>query len=369
MAGSALVVHATPQVVSSARTDLQLASKRSGGAGEPRHRADAWLTAGAAPRDSGAMDTSDLNLLLSLDALLQEGNVTRAAKRLGRSTPATSRALERIRRRLGDPLLVRAGRGLVLTPRAEQLKPEVSQLVADARRVLAAAVPFAPERLERAFTVHTTDYVLVLLGPAVDAILRREAPQVTLRFLPSVAEDWVPLRDGAADLSICLFGHFPDEFLTRPLFRDRFVCAVRADHPRVGETLSLDAWLKLDHLVVAPLGRPSFVDVLLAERGLRRRIRRTVPYFLAGLALTAASDDVLTVSARAAAAVAPTYGLRLVAPPLPFTDYALNLLWHPRVDNDPAHRWLRDVFARAAASVVADDGGRRRTPRSSRRPG
>lgn len=312
------------------------------------------------------METRDLHLLLSLDALLQEGNVTRAAKRLGRSTPATSRALDRIRDRLGDPLLVRAGRGLVLTPRAEQLKPEVARLVADAQRVLATATGFTPATLQRTFTVHTTDQVLVLLGPAIDRMLRAEAPGVTLRFLPSVAEDWMPLRDGVADLSICLFGHFPDEFLTRQLFQDRFVCAVRADHPQVGTTLSLDDYLALDHLVVAPLGRPSLVDAKLAERGLRRRIRCTVPYFLAGLLLAASSDDVLTVSELAASALAPQFGLRLLPPPLPLPSYTLNLLWHPRVDHDPAHRWLRDLFVRATAAAVPASRAAARGRRSRR---
>lgn len=313
------------------------------------------------------METRDLHLLLSLDALLQEGNVTRAAKRLGRSTPATSRALDRIRERLGDPLLVRAGRGLVLTPRAEQLKPEVARLVADARRVLATATGFAPATLQRTFTVHTTDQVLVLLGPTIDRMLRAEAPGVTLRFLPSVAEDWIPLRDGVADLSICLFGHFPDEFLTRQLFPDRFVCAVRHDHPLVGKTLTLDDYLALDHLVVAPLGRPSLVDTKLAERGVRRRIRCTVPYFLAGLLLAASSDAVLTVSELAASALAPQLGLRLLPPPLPLPGYTLHLLWHPRVDHDLAHRWLRDLLARATAAAVPEARTATRTDGRTRR--
>ncbi|MFN6196553.1 MAG: hypothetical protein ACK5BN_22340, partial [Planctomycetota bacterium] len=138
--------------------------------------------------------------------------------------------------------------------------------------MLAAAAGFAPATLARTFTVHATDHVLLLLGPTIDRLLRAEAPGVTLRFLPSVAEDWLPLREG---------------------------------HPRVGATLTLDEYLAHDHLVVAPLGKPSFVDAMLAERGLRRRIRCTVPYFLAGLLLAAAGDDVLTVSARAAHALAP----------------------------------------------------------------
>src|SRR5512139_831925 len=136
------------------------------------------------------MESRDLNLLLALDALLQEENVTLAARRLGVSTPATSHALARIPARLEDPILVRAGRRMVLTPRAETLRPEVRSLVEEATRVLSAAVPFSPRGLKRTFTIFTTDHVLLVLGPALDRILSEEAPEVSLRFLPSVVEDW-----------------------------------------------------------------------------------------------------------------------------------------------------------------------------------
>jgi DNA-binding transcriptional LysR family regulator len=306
------------------------------------------------------MEPRDLGLLLTLDALLQEENVTLAARRLGLSTPAASHALARIRERLADPILVRAGRKMVLTPRAEQIRPKVRSLVEDATRVLSAAVPFSPRGVRRTFTIFTTDHVLLILGPVVDRILREEAPDVSLRFLPSVADDWIPLRDGVADLSVCILGHFPPEFRTRQLFTDRFVCVVRENHPKVGKRLTLDEFLALDHIVVAPLGRRSHVDSVLAERGLERRIRRVVPYFLSGLLAAAQSDSVLTVSDRAARALAPTLRLRVIEPPLPLSSYALNLLWHPRLEGEPANQWLREVFVRAAREAAP--GSRRDTP-------
>lgn len=307
------------------------------------------------------MESRDLGLLLALDALLQESNVTLAGRRLGLSAPAASHALARIRERLQDPILVRAGRGMVLTPRAEQLRPKVRSLVEEASGVLEAATPFSPKGLARTFTIYTTDHVLLVLGPVVDRILRAEAPQVTLRYLPSVVDDWIPLRDGAADLSVCILGHFPQEFRTRRLFTDRFVCAVRQGHPRVGKKLTLDEYLALEHVVVAPLGRPSRVDELLEARGQRRRIRQVVPYFLAGLHAASTTDCVLTVSDRAARALAETLRLRLLPPPLPLDAYPLHLLWHPRLENEPANRWLRDVFVRAAAEAAPEPpAGRRR---------
>ena len=298
------------------------------------------------------MEQRDLGLLLALDALLQESNVTIAGRRLGLSTPATSHALARIRKRLEDPILVRAGRGMVLTPRAEQLRPKVRSLVEEATRVLDAATPFSAQGLSRTFSIYTTDHVLLILGPVVDRILRDEAPEVTLRFLPSVVDDWVPLRDGAADLSVCILGHFPQEFRTRKLFTDRFVCAVRQGHPKVGRKLTLDQYLALEHVVVSPLGRPSHVDQVLSERGQRRRIRQIVPYFLAGLHVASTTDCILTVSDRAARALAETLHLRLMAPPLPLGSYPLHLLWHPRLENEPANRWLREVFERAAEEAA-----------------
>jgi DNA-binding transcriptional LysR family regulator len=300
------------------------------------------------------MESRDLGLLLTLDALLQESNVKQAGRRLGLSAPATSHALARIRDRLKDPILVRAGRRMVLTPLAERLRPRVRNLVEEATGVLAGATPFSPREMRRTFTIFTTDHVLLVLGPVVDRILREEAPDVTLRFLPSMVDDWVPLRDGSADLSVCILGHFPAEFRTRKLFTDRFACAVREGNSRVGRKLTLDAYLSLEHVVVAPLGKPSHVDQVLAERGLARRVRQIVPYFLAGLHVAATTDCILTVSDRAARAMAKTLRLRLLEPPLPLSPYALHLLWHPRLENEPANRWLRGVFTRAAAEAAPE---------------
>ena len=298
------------------------------------------------------MESRDLSLLLTLDALLQEGSVTLAARRLGLSTPAASHALARIRERLGDPLLVRSGRSMTRTPRAEELRPLVRSLVEEATRVLSPPASFTPHALNRTFTIFATDHALLVLGPAVDRLVRAEAPDVTLRFLPSVVDDWMPLRDGTADLSVCLPGFFPPEFRTRQLLTERFVCVVRRDHPQVGRRLTMDTYLALDHIVVAPLGKPSQIDQVLAGRGQQRRIRRVVPYFAAALHLVTVTDDVLTVSESAARAVAKTLAVRVMEAPFPLPSYAVNLLWHPRLNNEPANQWLREVFVRASGMVT-----------------
>jgi DNA-binding transcriptional LysR family regulator len=301
------------------------------------------------------MESSDLGLLATLDALLQEGSVTRAARRLGLSTPGMSHALARIRERLGDPLLVRAGQSMVLTPRAEALRPRVRSLVEEAARTLAAEQPFSAQELLRTFVVHTSDYVLTLLGPTLDQVVHAEAPGVDLRFVPNTPDDSAPLREGSADLAVGIYGELPPEMRIRQLITDRFVCVVRQDHPLVKQRLGLDLFLRLEHVQVAPRGKPGgYIDDVLRERGLERRVARAVPYFMMGLMLSARTDYVLTVSERLARSLAPQLGLRILEPPLPLQPYALQLVWHPRMDGDAGHRWLREALVRATQSVAGD---------------
>ncbi len=301
------------------------------------------------------VESLDLGILVTLDALLAEGNVTRAARRVGLSTPAMSHALARIRDKIGDPILVRAGRGMVLTPRAEAMKPRVHALVEDAREVLRPERRFSPAELQRAFLIHATDHVLTLLGLALDASCRAEAPGVSLRFSPNSTEDAALLREGLIDLAVGIYGELPPEVQTRQLLTDRFVCVVREGHPTVEKRLGLEQFVRLPHVQVAPRGRPGgYIDDMLAARGKERHVARAVPYFLVALQLVAETDYILTISERIARAYAPRLGLRILAPPLPLRPYALSLIWHPRRGADPAHAWLRDLFVRAAKTVAAD---------------
>lgn len=302
------------------------------------------------------MPSPDLSLLVTLDALLQEGSVTGAARRMGLSTPAMSHALAKIRERLGDPLLVRAGRGMALTPRAESMKARVHAVVDEARRALAPELPFAPATLERTFVVLASDYVLTVLGPTVDRLLGGEAPRVDLRFLPNSPDDAALLADGSADLAVGIYGGLPREMSQKNLLSDRFVCVLRRDHPALagGGRLTLDLMTRLPHIQVAPRGRPGgYVDDVLAGLGLARRVARAVPYFLTALDLVARTDYLLVVSERVARSAGGP-GLLILEPPLALRPYALGLVWHPRFDKDPAHRLLRGVFTRAARQVAGD---------------
>jgi DNA-binding transcriptional LysR family regulator len=239
-----------------------------------------------------------------------------------------------------------------LTPRAEALRPQVRSLVEEATRVLAPPAPLDPRLLQRTFTLFATDHALLVLGPALNRMLTAAAPQVSLRVLPSVADDWTQLRDGMADLSICLPGAFPPEFRTQLLFHEKFVCVMRRGHPLARKRLTLARYLAADHVVVAPLGRPSQVDQILEARGQSRRIRHVVPYVATALHLAATSDHLLTVSENAARAMSRMLPLVLREPPVHLARYGVHLLWHPRLDNEPANQWMRGLILQAARQTT-----------------
>ncbi|MEM7158785.1 MAG: LysR family transcriptional regulator [Myxococcota bacterium] len=310
-----------------------------------------------------SIESSDLASLLALDALLQEQSVTGAARQLGISTPAASHALARLRARFNDELLVRAGRTMVLTPRAHELRDRVRDAIATADRVFEDPEAFDPATMEQALTLSATDYVLLVLGQHLEAAVGNAAPGLELRVVPNATNDGELLRTGETDLAIGIYGDLPPELKTRPIITDRLVCVVRQDHPTVRQRLTLKQFARLEHIQIAPRGRPGgYVDELLAERGLQRRVTRAVPYFHVALEMVASSDRVLTVSERIARRSADTLRLRLLEPPLPLQPFALSLVWHPRRDGDRGHAWLRERLVQASTALDAT-----RHPRARRR--
>lgn len=308
------------------------------------------------------MDSSDLGSLLTLDALLQEVSVSGAARRLGLSTPAVSHALARYRERFNDELLVRAGRRMVLTPRAQQLAPQVHQAVAQAARVFDSPPELDLTTHRASFTLSVTDYVMVIFGERFAHQVHTQAPYLDLRFISNAVDDPQRLRSSQTDLAIGIYGQLPPELKARQLISDRLVCVVRADHPELKEdTLSLDQFTALEHIQISPRGRPGgYLDDLLQLQGLNRRILYTVPYFQTALSLAARCDAILTVSERIAKVLGPELGLKLLEPPLPLEPYALSMVWHPRFDDDLAHRWLREQLI---LSIDGLDANRHKAPR------
>lgn len=297
------------------------------------------------------MTSPDLNLLITLDALLAEGSVARAAQRLRLSPSAMSRALARLRETTGDPLLVRAGRGLVPTPRALELREQVSQLVQHAEAVLRPAEQLDLKHLVRSFTLRTSDGFVENFGPALIARLSEEAPGVRLRFVQKLNKDSALLRDGTVDLETGVVGDTTSpEVRTRALFQDRFIGVVRAGHGLSDGEITTARYAAGRHILVSRRGRDRGpMDDALKSLGLERDIVTVVGGFSAALALARASDLIATVPERHTQNLRA--GLNSFALPIPTPPITISMLWHPRMDADLAHRWLRECVRGVCAQA------------------
>ncbi|MFI1712401.1 LysR family transcriptional regulator [Streptomyces litmocidini] len=284
----------------------------------------------------------DLNLLLALDVLLEEQSVRGAARRLHLSEPATSRTLGRIRKALGDPILVRAGRAMVPTPYALSVRAEVGAVVERARALFAASGPTDLRAVARTFTVLGQDSHPALLGPELLARAAREAPLVRLRFLNESHVDAPVLREGVADLEIGVIDTVHPEVRTEHVLDDRMLAVVRAGHPLLRGGLTRRRFATdADHLVVSRRGRlQGPVDTALAEHGLRRRVVASVGTYPASLFVLRDTDLVGLIGARSRS-LAAALGLVTFEVPLDLPSLSIGLAWHPRHDADPAHAWLR----------------------------
>ena len=297
------------------------------------------------------MSTPDLNLLVTLDVLLAEGSVARAARRLRLSPSAMSRALARLRETTGDPLLVRAGRGLVPTPRALELRDRVSQLVQDGEAVLRPAEKLDLKQLLRTFTLRTSEGFVENFGPELIARVGREAPGVRLCFVQKADKDSAPLRDGAVDLETGVIGKVTaPELRVQALFRDRFIGVVRMGHPLSQGEITPSRYAAGQHIYVSRQGLDRGpVDDALSALGLERKIVTIVGGFSTALALARATDLITSVPERHTGNL--RVGMHSFTLPLSSLEITVSLFWHPRLDADPSHRWLRALVMAVSAAV------------------
>jgi DNA-binding transcriptional LysR family regulator len=287
------------------------------------------------------MPRPDLNLLVTLDVLLAEGSVARAAQRLRLSPSAMSRALARLRETTGDPLLVRAGRGLVPTPRALELREQVSQLVQDGEAVLRPAEKLNLKRLVRTFTLRTSDGFVENFGPGLIARVAEEAPGVRLRFMQKLDKDSAPLRDGTVDLETGVVGKTTGpEVRTQALFGDRFIGVVRMGHPLCRGEITPARYAAGKHILVSRRGLDKGpIDEALQPLGLERENVTIVGGFSTALALARATDLIASVPERHTGNL--RVGMHSFPLPILSPQITVSMLWHPRLDADPGHRWLR----------------------------
>ncbi len=299
----------------------------------------------------------DLNLLVAFDALMAERSVTRAGARIGRTQPAMSAALSRLRGLFGDELFVRSPTGLQPTPRALDLAEPLSHALTEIQRTLEFTHQFDPATSSASFTLGLSDHPAFLLLPKLVDSLRAQAPFVTLRINNFThRDDAVAVLDNAeADLTIGVPASLSPggRILSQPLFEDRFVCVVRRGHPVAAKPLDLDTFLSLSHLLVSPEGeRFGHVDAALAAQGLKRRLAITLPQMYAAPSVIAGSDMIATLLDGVVHASGWTRDLVILAPPVALETVSFVMSWHRRNDAHPAQRWLRACIAGLAENIA-----------------
>ena len=290
----------------------------------------------------------DFNLLTALEALLSEGSVAGAARRLGLSESAMSRTLARLRAATGDPILVRAGRDMVPTPRAEAMRREVGTLTQAVRNVLQPdGAAFDPAGLGRIFNIRANESFAETFGARLVSAAAAAAPEVRLNFTPKPDKSVVPLREGLIDLDIGVMGgDAGPEVRVQALFRDRFVGVARHGHPLLEGKITAERFAACGHVVSSRRGhRDGPVDAALAANAITRRVAAVVQSFPAALAIVCRSDFLSVVPETYLKAVAEFRSdLRAFPLPVETAPITISQMWHPRVDADPAHRWLRGVI-------------------------
>jgi DNA-binding transcriptional LysR family regulator len=285
----------------------------------------------------------DWNLLLAFDALFAERNVTRAARRIGLSQSAMSHALGRLRQQIGDPLFLATPRGMVPTPRAVALEKPLREAVQLVRRTLETPPAFDPRTEASTFTVSTTDFGALVILPPLLRDLASRAPLIDLAIRPSDETSIGHLVSGEHDLALSVGAAMPPGVRGVRIFQDDFVCVRHRPRGKRLPRLTLARYLATPHLLVSPLGRGDApVDIALRRIGKKRRIALRLPHFLVAPLVLAHCDFVMTVPSRLAAVFGELLPVQKDEPPIPISGFSVDMLWHERREEDPAHRFLRE---------------------------
>jgi len=297
------------------------------------------------------MPTPDLNQLFVLNAVLSENSVVRAAQRLHLSPSAMSRALARVRETVGDPILVKAGRKLVPTPRATEMRDHVDRLIQEARAVLLPAKAPDLRRIVRTFTLRTSEGFVETFGPDLLKCVMKDAPGIRLRFVPRQTRDAAGLRDGSVDLETGVVDATTSPELRQvPLFADRMVGVVRAGHKLRKGRVTAANYAAAAHIGISrQTVDQGWVDEALAANGLERNVMTTVSGFATAIAVARGSDLVATVPERHTAALRA--GMNTFTLPFTLPSIMVSMLWHPRMHADPVHAWLRECVRKTAADL------------------
>ena len=299
--------------------------------------------------DKNRLRGLDFSMLVVFRDLIVLRKTTAVATRLGLSQSAVSHTLSRLRENFGEPLFLRQPDGLQPTQRALDLLPQIETILALANEALAGPHPFEPARETRTFRLAGNDLATGVVAPALVSLLRKEAPSCKVAFTFAVGSNSLnALRTNAIDLAIGRIWTASDEFSVTPLFEEDFAVVMRKDHPLGRQTLTLEDYLGLDHLLVSFSGGfHGMVDEALRRRGLRRRVVASVPMFMAAMTVVAQSDLVATIPSRLAARHAGQLGLLVLKTPLAVESFTFSLTRHVRSKADAGLDWLSEKILEA----------------------
>ena len=305
------------------------------------------------------MDHPDFNLLIVLDALLSEQSVVGAARRLRLSSSAMSRALGRLRDTTQDPLLVRAGRKMVLTPYAESIRDRAHSAVFETNALLRPAVyDFEAKKITRTFLIRSNDGFVEVFGPALIAAASCSAPGVRLQFVPKYKKNSQPLREGKIDLEVGVMGKIGPEIRLQALFRDHFIGVVHCDHPLAEQqTITPEQYCAYGHVVASRHNNAQGpVDDALSKLGLQRNIAAVMPSFAATLTVALRSDLIALIPHSFMTNFTQQKGIDntpfTFELPVQTNTITISQMWHPRLQVDPAHRWLRELVLQVCQTQI-----------------
>jgi DNA-binding transcriptional LysR family regulator len=290
----------------------------------------------------------DLNLMTAFEAMMLDGNVTRAGARIGLAQPSMSNALTRLRALFDDQLFVRTPVGMHPTEKARAIAPHVTLALAALRSAINEAGAFDPATSELTVRIATSDYGEFIVLPKVVQILRQAAPNMTLVSMPYSQSDIADqLGRGEVDLALNVMPRFPSRICREVLIEERFVCIARADHPEIFGDLDLPTFLRLTHALVAPRGTPfGAVDRALAKIGEKRQVVMSVGSFINLPFLIANSDMIAVIGERVAQRLGPLIGLKIYPVPIPLDGFRMSMAWDIATDNDVGPSWFRDLLRR-----------------------
>ena len=304
----------------------------------------------------------DLNLLTYLDVLLRERNVTRAASQLGLSQPAMSNGLRRLRTVFDDPLLVRTSDGMTPTERALELQPVIREVLSRVDVVIQPKAAFDLQTARRVFRIMASDYAESTIFPHVLRALREQAPGVTLDILTPSDVSFYDVEQGKVDMVINRFDEMPQSFHQQSVWQDSFSCLISAENP-IRNNFSLENYLKAQHVWVSKTGmgvgtgmdpddvqRLGWVDISLGNMGKKRRITVFTRHYQFAMLMAEEKDLIVTIPTRAAALQADNPRVLIKKPPFDIPPLELKIAWSPLLQNNPAHRWMRNLIVEVARS-------------------